>query len=69
MDSFFLFFDENEKLIAIANDPAALDAAPYDQIVRRHGRQKVDAGLADLLLKMHGGVAVLPDRTVSVTAI
>lgn len=69
MDRYHLFFDDNGEAIVIEADPAALDRAPYDRMVRRHSRQLVDAAFADLALQMHGGIAIYADRQVRVQAV
>lgn len=62
MYKFHLFFDANNQAIVVEDNPEALDRAPYEQMVRRHSAKPVDAGLADLALKMHGGVAIYADQ-------
>ncbi len=62
MERYHLFFDIDNKAIVIEDDPAALDAAPYDRMVRRYGTETVDAGKADLALRLHGGIAIYADR-------
>ena len=69
MNSYHLFFGPDNEAIVIENDPDALDQAPYDRMVRRYSKQPVDAAMADLALKMHGGVAIYSNRTIEVAAI
>ena len=69
MHKFHLFFDDNKHAIVIEDDPKALDLAPYDRMITR-AKGMADAGMAEIALRAHGGVAVYADgRTVEVTAI
>ena len=58
MDLYLLYFDDSGQAIVIEDHPDALDRAPYDRIVKRRSKRPVDAGMAELALKMHGGVMI-----------
>lgn len=70
MDQYYICFDAAGKVIVIEDHPDAVDSAPYDQIVRRYGKKPVDAGMAELALKMWGGSMIPADgKVVHVAAI
>lgn len=69
MDQYHLFFDADGRAIVIANDPAAMDAAPYDCMERRYSSRSVDAAFADHALRKLGGIAVYGEgEVVRITA-
>jgi len=62
MDRYHLFNDDAGKIIAIEDNPEAIDKAPYDRIAERRSKVPVDAGLADLALQMFGGEVIYADQ-------
>ena len=62
MPRFHVFFDADDRAILIEDDPAALDTAPYDRIVRRHEEPTLDADRASSTLRQFGGIMIYADR-------
>lgn len=67
MDKYHLLFTTDHQILIVEDHPDAIDLVPYDRVERRQ-KKLVDADLADVMLKMNGGMAIYHDRpTVRVT--